>query len=269
TMSNGAVLANWGTLNIQADINIWTSGSPSPRIDNYGTFRKSNTAGITNITIVFYNYGAVKINTGTLYFTGGYTQITGETILGGGDLAANGTINILGGSLSGFGDINASVNNAGKVNPGDSLGCLKIMGTYSQTSTGGIDIQIRGRNVCSQFDKLIITGNATFQGKLNIALINPFRPIDNDSFQIISYGTRTGKFDTVSGLNIGSGFRFDTLFTSNFVTLKCIAPLNTLPIASNDTVITPENKPISISVLKNDSDADGDTVILYKFYQQI
>ncbi|MDP2207768.1 MAG: hypothetical protein Q8K98_03205, partial [Bacteroidota bacterium] len=29
TMSNGAVLANWGTLNIQADINIWTSGSPS------------------------------------------------------------------------------------------------------------------------------------------------------------------------------------------------------------------------------------------------
>ncbi|MDI6803338.1 MAG: Ig-like domain-containing protein, partial [Bacteroidota bacterium] len=262
TMSNSAVIANWGTFNIQADINIWTSGSPTPHIENYGTFRRTTTTGTTSINPTFNNTGTAEAKVGTLYFGGGFRQTAGITVLGGGTIGSNSTIDIQGGMLSGSGIISAGVNNAGILSPGTSAGSIRITGNYTQSSSGMFHVEIGGRDT-TRYDRLKVTGTATLLGALDLNLIDGFRPIGIDTFQIMCYGSRSGNFDIINGLDIGGGFRLDTTFTSSCLVLKTITPPNNPPIARNDTVSTPENSIIQIHLLSNDSDPDGDTLKVF------
>lgn len=53
-----------------------------------------------------------------------------------------------------------------------------------------------------------------------------------------------------------------TTTTTVSVTVAPSLPVNAGPVAGNDTATTKENVPVSIPVLANDSDADGDTLII-------
>jgi VCBS repeat-containing protein len=229
-------------------------------INNAGTFRKSAGTGTSTIEAFFNNTGTVEVLTGTLSFPSfAWTQTAGATLLNGGNLTSTQTLNIQGGTLGGVGTVTANVNNAGgQVNPGGSPGILTITGNHTQGASGALNIEIGGLTVGSQFDRLQISGAATLNGTLNISLINSFVPSEGDSFQVLTFGSRSGDFATYNGLDIDGRLRFAPSFTANSLVLNVALAPNSPPDAVNDTPTTAEDTPVTINVLSNDTDPNLD-----------
>jgi hypothetical protein len=162
-------------------------------------------SGITNIRTVT-SAEALTLTGGTLIL--GTTSADVSTIplvtLSGGVLGGLGTVNVatlnlLGGVLNGTGTIIGNVNNtAGTVSPGASPGTLTIDGNYVQGSGGTLAIEIGGTAAGTQYDQLVVTGDATLGGALDVALINGFVPASGDSFTVVQGGTVSGEFAATS-----------------------------------------------------------------------
>jgi VCBS repeat-containing protein len=98
--------------------------------------------------------------------------------------------------------------------------------------------------------------------------------IDSDIFAIIQtnvgFGTLTLNLDGSFTYQPNQNFDFIDSFTyiatngthsSNNATVTLfVNPINDAPIAQNDTASTPEDTPVIIQVLNNDSDVDGDSL---------
>ena len=228
-----------GLFDIQTDATFAdTDGTGTAAFfNNAGTLRKSAGAGTTTFdTVVLSNSNLVEIQTGTLSKTGSsgtenYTQTAGTTLLNGGNLSVAGTFNLQGGELRGAGTITGNVNNTGgTVRPGLSPGCLNINGNYTQGASGVLDIEIGGTTVCTQFDRLAVSGTATLNGTLNVTLINGFTPSGGAPFQILTYGSRTGTFSTINGPFMPAYNANDLTVTPNAVLPQTFTVTNT-----NDT----------------------------------
>ena len=190
-------------------------------LNNAGRVVKAGSSGTATWGVGFTNTGTVETQSGILRFTGGFTQTAGATILNGGNLTSTTTLDIQGGSLSGAGTVTANVANAGQVHPAGagSPGILNITGTYTQTASGALNIEIGGLAAGTGFDRLSISGAATLNGALNVSLLAPFLPAAGNNFQIVNFGSRNGSFDAINGLNIGAGLSFNSNFSSNNLTL--------------------------------------------------
>src|SRR5262249_14456510 len=158
------------------------------------------------------NAGTVTIGLGTtLTVTGNYTQTNGTTNLNGATLSAT-SVMIQGGSLIASGTINGNVSNGGTLDlgspfsPGDTPGTLTVNGNYVQTSTGTLDIKIGGTMPGEQFDQLIVNGNATLGGTLNVRLIYSYTPPSGTLFQILVTDASHTVSGTFSTRNMGGRF---------------------------------------------------------------
>ncbi len=203
-LSNGSVLNNLanGIFEAQDNASIaWGGFGAAGMFNNAGLVRKSAGAGTTTFgsNVAFTNTATVNAQAGVMNFAGSYRQITGTTSLSGGNIAGS-TLNIQGGSLSGAGLITATVAITGQVNPGGLgvAGVLTITGNYIQAAAGVLNAELGGLS-STQYDRLAISGSATLTGTLDVSLINAFVPSTNDSFQVMTYGSRTGMFATVDG----------------------------------------------------------------------
>ncbi len=148
-----------------------------------------------------------------LRIVGSATVYPGATFSGAGSLIIE-----PGSTLSGEGEIGVNVLNRGGVGPGFSAGELTIA-IYEQTSTGALEVEIGGYNSGSDFDHLIITGEADLDGLLDISLIALFEPTLSDAFEIMTFGSRVGEFATVIGQDIGNGLYFDLVYAPTSLTL--------------------------------------------------
>jgi len=115
--------------------------------------------------------------------------------------------------------------NAGEVNPGVAAGILDITGDYLQTATGRLNIDIGGLAAGTEFDQLKMTGRTTLSGTLNIRLINGFVPSLGNSFEIMTFGSRSGNFTSINGLSIGNGRAFELQFGANNLRLVVVQQL--------------------------------------------
>lgn len=195
-----------------------------PNLSNAGNLTKSVATGTTELQASFTNTGTVEVRSGTLRFTGGFTQTAGSTTLNGGNLSGSVTLNFQGGSLSGPGTITANVSTAGQVNPGVSAGVLNVTGNYTQTAAGSLNMEIGGLTAGSQHDQLTISGTATLAGILNLTRINNFTPSLGNTFVIVAYGSHgTSQFTTINGLNIGGGLRFQPIYNPTNLTLQVVS----------------------------------------------
>ncbi|MEK9136774.1 MAG: Ig-like domain-containing protein, partial [Bacteroidota bacterium] len=183
--------------------------------------------------VTFNNAGTVEARSGTLSLSN-YSQTGGAIILVGGNITSGTTLNIQGGILTGVGTVTANVLNAGRVSVGLSPGTLAISGSYSQTSTGVLDIEIGGLSA-GLFDKLTISGSATLAGTLNITLINGFVPSAGDSLQVMTFGSRSGFFTTINGLGIGNYLSFVPNYSSTNLSLTSRLPTISLTSGNNQT----------------------------------
>ena len=133
-------------------------------------------------------------------------------------------------NLTGIGTIDANtLTNDGLLNPDTNnpdtnIGTLTLNGDYTQTGAGTLNIQLGGTNA-SQFDVLAISGTATFDGTLDISLVQGYTPQLNDSFQIITFGQRSGtsNFANLNFPTLEAGLAFQTEFNTDSLTLSVVA----------------------------------------------
>jgi hypothetical protein len=202
----GAV-ANQGTISAAVSgREITVSGSS---VTNVGTIEALNGGRILLAGGQFTNTGDVTVGAGSTarVLSGTYLQTAGETSLAGGTLWAD-TVSLQGGVLSGFGTVRGTVSvsliNAALLDLGAPTGTLQVNGTYQQTAAGVLNVGLGG-TAAGQFDRLQITGAATLGGTLNVALVGAFLPAVGNTFEILTFASRTSDFATVTGLSLPNG----------------------------------------------------------------
>ncbi|MDB6175336.1 MAG: hypothetical protein JWL59_4647 [Chthoniobacteraceae bacterium] len=206
---NGAIFNNFGSINLQGDGGIaYDRGGTVTTFNNSGTLSKSGGSGTTVFGGSFNNSGSINAKTGVLAMNGVFTQTAGATALTGGGISAVSPLLFTGGELIGSGTITGSVSNsAATVKPGGNAaaGLLTITGNYTQGSAGTLAVELGGGGALS--DQLNVAGTATLDGTLNVALINGFLPLTGSAYNVLSYGSHSGTFPTLSG---------DTGFAQNY-----------------------------------------------------
>jgi len=229
------------------------SGNPLTFL-NAGTVIKSIGIGTTTLEVIFNNTGTVEMQTGTLHFPLEYTQTAGTTILNGGNITSTTTLNIQGGTLSGAGTVTANVNLAGQLHPGGkgSPGILNIVGNYIQFPSGASNIEIGGLNIGVQSDQLNISGRATFDGALDISLINSFIPTLNNSFQIVNFGSRVGDFTELNGLGLPNRLYFGVTYSTSSLGLSIrLGFLTATPTSINFGDVSVGNTGTNVTAIAN------------------
>jgi hypothetical protein len=193
---------------------------------NAGLLRKSAGGGTNRfLSMAVENTGTVKLQAGQVSFEGGFTQTAGRTHLNGGSVASLSPLEFKGGIVSGTGDVFAEVHNRGEINPGASFGALTIHGPCVQSGT--LNIELGGLIPGTTHDRLEVTGLATLGGALNVCLAPGYRPQEGDAFPVVTFGSRSGSFAGLGGLNLGGGKYLTPVYTpTNFTLLTTNGPTN-------------------------------------------
>jgi hypothetical protein len=88
--------------------------------------------------------------------------------------------------LGGNGRINAELNNlGGTVAPGTSVGTLTLNSHFSQDADGMLEIELMGSGE-GEYDRLVVAGIATLEGKLAVSFLNGFVPRVGDVFTVLT-----------------------------------------------------------------------------------
>jgi len=189
----------------------------------------ANSGDVANVNALS-NSGTVSINGGTVLNVTGtgskFTQTAGTTTDDGSlTLPSSGSLSLNGGNLYGKGTITGAVTSSGTITPGDSsaaTGILTDKGTYTQNSTGTLDISIGGTTAGTQYDQLNPT-TASLKGTLNISLTNGFVPAVGNTFKIMNFNSKSGTFATVNGLKINSSEHFTLTYQGTDVLLTVVS----------------------------------------------
>jgi hypothetical protein len=115
---------------------------------------------------------------------------------------------------------NVSIGGGATMNVGDAgkAGLLKITGTYTQLSTGTMNVSIGGTTVGTQFSQLQVSGVASLGGTLTAALVNGFTPTVGQTFTVLTASSVAGTFSN-STIAINSTEHFAVSYTSTGVVL--------------------------------------------------
>src|SRR4029453_17556153 len=92
--------------------------------------------------------------------------------------------------------------NGAFVRPGASPGLLSISGSYTQTATGALDVELNGLTAGTQYDRLAVAGTVTLAGQLNASL--GFAAATGDSFVLIDNAGSDAVIGTFAGLAEGA-----------------------------------------------------------------
>ncbi len=196
----------------------------------------------------------VKQGVGTLTLSGSNTY-TGLTSVSGGTLRVNGsivgaaTVNS-GAILQGTGSIGGPVTVAsgGILAPGNSPGALTL-GSLNLNSGSQTQIELGGTMRGSEYDAVLVGGNLTLSGTLNVSLINSFAPALGNSFDVLDWGSRSGIFSSVNLPALSAGLAWNTtrLYTNGALS---VIDANFLPAdVDRDGHVTTADLPAMLSAL--------------------
>ncbi|HWL32596.1 MAG TPA: Calx-beta domain-containing protein [Gaiellaceae bacterium] len=197
------------------------------------------TNGRSAVTSVpFRNHGRLALGRDSAFTsTGNYEQAAGSTLLQAATSALTATgavVSVTGGSLAGIGTAGPAVTaSGGEVAPGLSAGVLRASGSYAQTASGALRVEIGGHTAGTDFDQLAVTGAAALNGTLRIETINGFIPAEGDRFRIVTAGSRTGEFLSLVGADLGGGLGYTADYDSTGVSLV----ISTLSVSIGDTSV--------------------------------
>jgi hypothetical protein len=141
--------------------------------------------------------GAVSIDAGSTLSGGTYAQTGGTTVVDG--TLATGPVGLQGGTLSGTGTIIGDLTNAASVSIGDTstTGTLTLTGNYTQTGAGTLIVKLAA---VGEADRLVVQGEATLDGTLNVVLVGSYVPLTGDQFVVVTTGgSEAGAFANLAG----------------------------------------------------------------------
>jgi hypothetical protein len=123
--------------------------------------------------------------------------------------------------VGGIGTIHGNVTNDGGLIPGYHGGVMDIDGSYSQSSSANMLIEIGGNSLDqSRFDSLHVTGSITLAGLLNVQLLDGYVPSADDSYLILTGSSVTGQFANAQSTVSFDGGMFDVSYSGNGVVLS-------------------------------------------------
>ena len=160
-MSNGRTFVNQagGRLSIQNDAGIYNGGGPgTPAFTNAGTISKTR-GGVMTINVPVVNSGTFSAQAGSVNF--------------------------------------GNVTNNGTLKPTASPGDVGISGTFIQSASGSLNLQVGGSGTCSSADQLQISNSATLGGTLNVST-SGCTLTTGQTFTILRSSARSGTFGTVN-----------------------------------------------------------------------
>jgi RHS repeat-associated protein len=200
----------------------------------------------------FTNTGTVTVGASAQFkLSSSYTQTKGSTNLAAGTLGSSpsNSVTIQSGALSGPGTINASLVNDGAMDLGTSPGTVTVAGNYTQGANASLSVKLGGTTAGSQYDQVNVTGSAGLNGALNISLVNGFGPTAGQTFQTLTFASRSGNFATINGLVQNNVTTMLPVLNSTNFTLKAVT---TAPDLAPQSVTLPSGtqvpgQPITIS----------------------
>ncbi|HEX9580166.1 MAG TPA: hypothetical protein VF970_03595, partial [Gemmatimonadales bacterium] len=182
---------------ITGDASLTQLSGAGPTFSNSGRLLRTISAGLASIGVDFFNSDTLDVQTGTLQFNGVFYNGPSAVLRGTGTL-----------------DFSASPNAGfdGAVNPGTSPGILTFLGPVT-FGASTINIELGGTTPGTGHDQLKMLGAATLGGSLEVATTGGFTPSDGDRFAVMTYGSRTGAFSSVT-LPTVTGLVLDTVWTT-------------------------------------------------------
>jgi len=217
-LDNSGGLINRGTI-LADQAGPLTIDPGASGVQNHGTMQATGSGGLILQNGAFTNESGGQIIVDTTVTVMGLSTLTNKA---GATVSGNGTIVVENGS---------TFSNAGVVSPGASAGTLRVTGAYTQTSTGSLQVELGGTSAGNptEYDQLIVTGDVSLDGTLDISLINGFMPTYNDEFRVLgvlSQGVRSGQFGTITGASIDNTMTLAPIYDHNgTVGLTLIAAL--------------------------------------------
>jgi hypothetical protein len=205
-LSAGAnITTNFATVVLEGEHSVF--GQINALVENHGVFSILDGRNFASNDI-FHNFGDVRIGDGSSFASSaGFVQQSSGRLLGAGSLVGD-------------------LQNAGTVSPGNSPGVLMIDGNYLQQSTGKLAIELGSAIKGSQYDSLLITGDAILNGILEVSTLDIggslFSPQAGDVFEILTaIGQISGTFSSelLPGLS-GGLFWEEVQYHSNSVLLS-------------------------------------------------
>lgn len=168
--SLGALTVNGGTFDLNGnDVTVGAlSGSGGTISLGSGNLISNDSAFTTLATTITGTGGLTKTGSGTLILSGASTY-TGPTSITGGRLSVNGSItsNVTVGSngnLGGAGTITGTVVNGGVLAPGNSIGTLSVVGSYTQNAGSTYQVETNGAGQADRINISGAPGTATING---------------------------------------------------------------------------------------------------------
>lgn len=203
---------NMGLVEISGSGGLVLGGTPAARFENQGTVLLSSTGGFSGVSGDVVNSGA-----GLIRRSGSGRAVIGRTLTNDGELRVESdtlalTAGYSGaptGRITGTAVLDVSsispVAVASRIEPGLSTGTLTLHGSINRSGTNSVTrIELGGADT-TQYDRLRVTGSAGLAGTLQVSLAGGFTPVVGDSFVVMTYAARSGAFDSIVGLDFGSG----------------------------------------------------------------
>ena len=217
-------------------------------------------------------HGRLEVNAGTLLAAnidnGGLVTIAGGAAL----TTSSSFLNQVNATVAGGGTLDVSAatfENNGILSPGLSPGTLRVVGAFTQTPTAEVHIEIGGLEPGIQHDVLSISGMASFDGALHVTYPGGFVPQPWDTFTVIQIsagpaamapGAQRASFDCYSGLQLPGGIFLKPIELPDAFLLAAVdsVPPNDPPLAGPDSGSVYGGLPVTLRLLANDADPDGD-----------
>jgi alpha-L-arabinofuranosidase len=130
----------------------------------------------------------------------------------------------------------ANISNSGLITIGaDDV--VTANGSFTQTTTGTLAVQLGGPAASGQFGALNASGSATLAGRLQATLVNGYTPSINDGFNVVTYAGLTGTFTAIS-LPSSSTYAFKAAVNPTYTGVGAVPTTLSTTVNAN-TVIEP------------------------------
>jgi hypothetical protein len=103
-----------------------------------------------------------------------------------------------------------------------ATGCLTNQNNVILESTATLNLQLGGTTPCTSYDEYSVSGSLTLlDPTLDVSLTDSFVPAAGESFTILSWGSLTGAFGTVTLPNLSTGLVWNTsaLYTTGTISV--------------------------------------------------
>ncbi len=128
------------------------------------------------------------------------------------------------------------------------IGTLRVTGSLAYSTGSALAIQIGGTAPGTGHGRMEVTNTATLTGALAISLAPGYDPDVGDTFLVHTWSSRSGTFDSITGLDIGNQKTLVPSYQSNGLLLTVDGPTPTpteTPPSTPTPTVTPTPLPTS------------------------